>query len=68
MMTIIINDCTHTEPQRATTSAPPHSYWVYTEKGSNTHQTRPGAVVTDNPYMVPSEWVHEGLVALEELE
>lgn len=65
-MTVIMN--AQTEPQPATTSAPPYSYWVYTEKGSNAHQTRTGAVVNGDPYMVPTEWVHAGLVALEALE
>ena len=54
--------------QDAYTSAPVHTYWVYTEKGSRLHQTRPGTVVNSDPYLVPSLWVNEGLVVTEELE
>jgi hypothetical protein len=67
-MTIMMNACTETEPQHAHMSAPPHMYWIYTEKGSLAHQTRTGAVVNGDPYLVPSEWVNNGLVALEALE
>lgn len=67
-MTIIRNACTETEPQPAHMSAPPHMYWIYTEKGSLAHQAQTGALVNGDPYVVPSEWVHEGLVILEELE
>lgn len=55
-------------PQDVHTSAPIHTYWVYTEKGSRVHQTKPGTVVDGNPYFVPSLWVNEGLVVTEELE
>ena len=59
---------TQLHPQNVQTQAPIHSYWVYTEKGSRLHQTRPGAVVKNDPYFVPSFWISEGLVTLEELE
>lgn len=61
-----------THPNEATqdvhASAPIHSYWVYTEKGSRIHQTKPGTVVNGDPYLVPSLWINEGLVVTEELE
>lgn len=68
MMNIVMNTCTEPEPQPARTSAPPGMYWVYTERGALAHQTRPGAVVNGDSYTVPSEWVHDGLVTVEELE
>lgn len=62
------NTNTELEHQHTHTPAPIHSYWVYTEKGSRIHNTLPGAMVKGDPYLVPSEWVSEGLVTFEELE
>ncbi|WP_078598600.1 hypothetical protein [Evansella clarkii] len=56
------------ETQNPFTAAPPHSYWVFTEKGARIHKTKPGTVVQGNPYLIPSMWVNEGLVVAEELE
>lgn len=49
-------------------SAPAGSYWIYTIEGSRLHHAQPGAVVRDDPYSVPLQWVHDGLVTIEELE
>jgi hypothetical protein len=59
---------TKSVPQITRVSAPTHSYWVYTEKGSRLHHAQPGAVVSGDPYSVPQQWVNDGLVTIEELE
>ena len=55
-------------PQSIHTQAPTHSYWVYTDKGARLHQSCPGSVVKNDPYLVPNFWINQGLVTLEELE
>lgn len=62
------NTRTELKQQDTHTPAPFHSYWVYTEKGASIHNSRPGTMVNGDPYLVPSEWVSEGLVTFEELE
>lgn len=57
-----------TPVKKATEKAPDGMYWVFTQRGANALDKDAGAVIGNNAYVAPSDWVREGYVTPEELE